>query len=159
MSKIVSRVKSMFMMLLYVSVYVMQLLMLQVTCRQYAIVNATLNLMTYVFGVSFASAMAIWTLGPAGLRQAWDPRQVLRFLPVGIIFGCSSGVLYLAYAHHVPASIVTVLGFIYLPVSAVGKRILWTIPRTHAAVSCAAVLAARASSSIGAAVWCGPHSC
>jgi len=40
----------------------------------------------------------------------------------GILFACSQAMVFMAFALHVPASIVTILGFVYTPISAVGKR-------------------------------------
>jgi len=87
-------------------------------------VSATMNLMTFVFGVGLATLMTGWLHGADGLRQAWDPWQILRYLPVGVLFGVSQSMVFMAYASHVPASIVTVLGFIYMPIAAIGKRLV-----------------------------------
>lgn len=108
----------------YVLVYATQQLATQHILSNYLIVSATMNLMTFLFGVTLASFMTLMFYGKDGLRQAWDVHQIFQYLPIGILFGFSSAMLYVAYAHHVTASIVTVLGFIYMPVAALGKRIV-----------------------------------
>eukprot|EP00428_Durinskia_dybowskii_P050388 CAMPEP_0170321568 /NCGR_PEP_ID=MMETSP0116_2-20130129/61547_1 /TAXON_ID=400756 /ORGANISM="Durinskia baltica, Strain CSIRO CS-38" /LENGTH=217 /DNA_ID=CAMNT_0010574397 /DNA_START=174 /DNA_END=824 /DNA_ORIENTATION=- len=118
------KIKRYLLMGLYILVFVVQQLFMQQILSKFPIVSATMNLMTFIAGVALATCMTAWSYGMVGLRHAWSGWQIVRFLPVGVLFGLSQSMIFMAYAHHVTASIVTVLGFIYLPVAAILKRSL-----------------------------------
>jgi hypothetical protein len=81
-----------------------------------------MNLMTFVLGVVVASGKTVSADGLQGLMHAWNPLQVMKFFLCGMLFACAQAMVFMAFALHVPASIVTILGFVYTPISAVGKR-------------------------------------
>jgi len=64
------RLRGYFIMLLYVAIFVAQQLLVQVALSKYPIVNATLNFMTYVFGLLLANVMTAATLGSASRNSS-----------------------------------------------------------------------------------------
>mmetsp|Transcript_91984 Transcript_91984/g.182735 ORF Transcript_91984/g.182735 Transcript_91984/m.182735 type:complete len:699 (+) Transcript_91984:39-2135(+) len=105
----------------YIGLYAIESLLKQYALSRTPIVGGTMNLMTFVLGVAVASAKTLSADGLGGLMHAWNPLQVMKFLLCGILFACSQAMVFMAFALHVPASIVTILGFVYTPISAVGK--------------------------------------
>jgi len=85
----------------------------------------TMVLACYAGGIAVAS-MLIVVSGPScglgGLRQAYSPRRILRYLPCGILFALASTLLAAAYALGISPALSTALGYLYIPVAALASR-------------------------------------
>eukprot|EP00928_Gymnodinium_smaydae_P027328 TRINITY_DN21174_c0_g3_i1.p1 TRINITY_DN21174_c0_g3~~TRINITY_DN21174_c0_g3_i1.p1 ORF type:complete len:979 (-),score=203.75 TRINITY_DN21174_c0_g3_i1:69-2927(-) len=83
----------------------------------------------FICGVAIAAGLAMYSDGVQGLKLAFHPLRTLRALPCAAFFALSSTLLSLAYAQGINAALATVLGYIYMPFSALASR--WVLGKYY----------------------------
>lgn len=90
-------------------------------------------LTTYLGGMAVATLLVIqsgftsgegWLDSLEGLRLAWDVRKILRYVPCAAFFAMASTLLSTAYTLGISPALATCLGYIYMPVSAMGSALV-----------------------------------
>eukprot|EP00929_Paragymnodinium_shiwhaense_P076280 TRINITY_DN39189_c0_g1_i4.p1 TRINITY_DN39189_c0_g1~~TRINITY_DN39189_c0_g1_i4.p1 ORF type:complete len:999 (+),score=168.31 TRINITY_DN39189_c0_g1_i4:96-3092(+) len=79
-------------------------------------------LATFLCGVFIATALTAAIDGRAGLKLAFAPEQIWAALPCAFFFALSGTLMSLAYAAGISPALAIVLGYIYMPVSALASR-------------------------------------
>jgi drug/metabolite transporter (DMT)-like permease len=88
-----------------------------------SVINSTsMTLAICICGLVVASCLTLYTNGCEGLRQAWDPKEILRCLPAAFLFALSTTFGNMAFALGINCSLYVVLGKFYTPVAAIGAR-------------------------------------
>jgi len=103
------------------------------------ITPVSMPLSTYLGGILMASILTVndglqstSSLAPLeGLKLSFNPGRILAFLPCACFFALASTLTSMAYAVGISPALATVLGYVYMPASAVassivfGKTYLW----------------------------------
>eukprot|EP00429_Kryptoperidinium_foliaceum_P003618 CAMPEP_0176012848 /NCGR_PEP_ID=MMETSP0120_2-20121206/6006_1 /TAXON_ID=160619 /ORGANISM="Kryptoperidinium foliaceum, Strain CCMP 1326" /LENGTH=919 /DNA_ID=CAMNT_0017345745 /DNA_START=80 /DNA_END=2839 /DNA_ORIENTATION=- len=94
-------------------------------------VPQTMAIASAVCGVAFASAMTLRSYGLQGLKSAWEPKKLQKFMVCGALQAVTTSLSSMAYALGTSPSMVVALGKVYTPLVAIfsrwilGKHFMW----------------------------------
>jgi len=93
------------------------------------IVFQSVTVMNSACSICIASIMAAMSEGRDGLKLAWDLRRIAKCLVVSLFFSLAATMGNMAYVFGITATVSTILGYFYMPISALAGR--WVLGRSY----------------------------